>query len=32
MAPLPIPCARHLEDSVLPSVDDVVAAVRQICT
>ena len=31
MAPVPIPCARHLEDSVLPSADDVIAAVRHIC-
>src|SRR5262249_19125101 len=31
MRPVPIPCAKHLEDRVLPSSDDVVAAVRSLC-
>jgi 2-oxoisovalerate dehydrogenase E1 component len=30
MAPVPIPCARHLEDQVLPSSHDVVDAVKAI--
>jgi pyruvate/2-oxoglutarate/acetoin dehydrogenase E1 component len=30
MKPVPIPCARHLEDQVLPSVADVVAAVKAV--
>jgi 2-oxoisovalerate dehydrogenase E1 component len=32
MRPVPIPCARHLEDRVLPSADAVVAAIRAVCT
>jgi len=28
--PVPIPCARPLEDAVLPSVDDVVDALRRL--
>jgi pyruvate dehydrogenase E1 component beta subunit len=32
MRPVPIPCARHLEDCVLPSSEDVMAAVRAICS
>ena len=31
MKPVPIPCAKHLEDRVLPSAADVVAAVRGVC-
>ncbi len=31
MRPVPIPCARHLEDQVLPSAADVIAAVKAIC-
>jgi 2-oxoisovalerate dehydrogenase E1 component len=30
MKPVPIPCARHLEDQVLPSAADVVAAVKAV--
>jgi pyruvate/2-oxoglutarate/acetoin dehydrogenase E1 component len=32
MKPVPIPCAKHLEDRVLPSPTDIIAAVRQICS
>lgn len=31
MKPVPIPCARHLEDLVLPSPADVVEAIRAVC-
>jgi pyruvate dehydrogenase E1 component beta subunit len=32
MRPVPIPCARHLEDEVLPQEADVIAAIRAICS
>jgi pyruvate/2-oxoglutarate/acetoin dehydrogenase E1 component len=31
MKPVPIPCAKHLEDRALPSTDDVAAAIRAVC-
>jgi 2-oxoisovalerate dehydrogenase E1 component len=31
MRPVAIPCARHLEDRVLPSAEDLVAAIRAVC-
>ena len=30
MRPVPIPCGRHLEEQVLPSADDLVAAIRAV--